>query len=185
MAAIRIRNSTLVRRMGEYDAHLCLLFNRAVHRPWVNRFFAVVSRLGNGVFWYLLMGAMVLLGGREGLIAALHMLAVGLVGLAIYKALKDSLVRPRPFAVVQQIRLGTPPLDLYSFPSGHTLHAVGFTLVALQYYPGLAWLLVPFTLLVAASRVVLGLHYPSDVVAGAAIGMMLALATAGMPAELL
>jgi undecaprenyl-diphosphatase len=38
----------------------------------------------------------------------------------------------------------------------------------------LAWLLVPFTLLVAASRVVLGLHYPSDVLAGAALGALIA-----------
>jgi undecaprenyl-diphosphatase len=68
------------------------------------------------------------------------------------------------------------PLDHYSFPSGHTLHAVSFTVVALHYYPQLAWVLVPFTLLVAGSRVFLGLHYPSDVAAAAAIGYLLAYA---------
>jgi undecaprenyl-diphosphatase len=62
------------------------------------------------------------------------------------------------------------PLDAFSFPSGHTLHAVAFTLVALGYWPWLASLLVPFTLLTATSRVALGLHYPSDVIAGAALG---------------
>ena len=65
-------------------------------------------------------------------------------------------------------------MDLYSFPSGHTLHAVAFTLVALTYYPHLAWLLIPFASLVAMSRVILGLHYPSDVFAGALIGALLA-----------
>jgi undecaprenyl-diphosphatase len=54
------------------------------------------------------------------------------------------------------------PLDEFSFPPD-TLHAVSFTIVALAYYPWLAPLLVPFTLGVALSRVVLGLHYPSDV----------------------
>ncbi|MEA3276984.1 MAG: phosphatase PAP2 family protein, partial [Pseudomonadota bacterium] len=68
----------------------------------------------------------------------------------------------------------TPTLDYYSFPSGHTLHAVSFTAVAMSYYPQLAWVLVPFTLLVASSRVVLGLHYPSDVLAAAGIGLALA-----------
>jgi undecaprenyl-diphosphatase len=46
--------------------------------------------------------------------------------------------------------------------------------VAIAFYPMLAWLLVPFTLLVAISRVVLGLHYPSDVLAGAALGALIA-----------
>jgi len=66
-----------------------------------------------------------------------------------------------------------PPLDEFSFPSGHTLHAVSFTIVALTWFPALAPLLVPFTVLVAASRVVLGLHYPSDVLAATAIGGVL------------
>lgn len=52
------------------------------------------------------------------------------------------------------------PLDEFSFPSGHTLHAVAFSLVAMAHYPVLAWALVPFTASVAVSRVVLGLHYP-------------------------
>jgi undecaprenyl-diphosphatase len=65
-------------------------------------------------------------------------------------------------------------LDRYSFPSGHTLHAVSFTTLAVSSFPELAWLLVPFAALIAASRVVLGLHYPTDVAAGALIGATLA-----------
>jgi undecaprenyl-diphosphatase len=51
---------------------------------------------------------------------------------------------------------------------------VSFTTVAVTSFPELAWLLVPFAALIAASRVVLGLHYPSDVAAGAIIGAALA-----------
>jgi len=63
-----------------------------------------------------------------------------------------------------------------SFPSGHTLHAVAFTVLATHYFPELLVLLGPFAILVALSRVVLGLHYPSDVAAGGTIGLALALA---------
>ena len=66
--------------------------------------------------------------------------------------------------------LGCAPLDRYSFPSGHTLHAVCFQAMLFVALPALAWCVLPFTLSVAASRVILGLHYPSDVLAGALIG---------------
>ena len=60
------------------------------------------------------------------------------------------------------------PLDRYSFPSGHTLHAVSFTWQAARTSRSCCWVLVPLAALIAASRVVLGLHYPTDVIAGAA-----------------
>ena len=82
--------------------------------------------------------------------------------------------RPRPCAADGRIRAWIAPLDEFSFPSGHTLHAVSFTVVALAHYPVLAWLLLPFTASVAISRVVLGLHYPSDVLAATTIGVALA-----------
>ena len=72
------------------------------------------------------------------------------------------------------INLAMPPLDRYSFPSGHTLHAVSFAWQAIAHFPALSWILVPAASLIALSRVVLGLHYPTDVLAGAAIGALLA-----------
>ena len=68
-------------------------------------------------------------------------------------------------------------LDRYSFPSGHPLHAVSFSILLVSYYPGLAWLVIPFVVLVALSRLVLGLHYISDVLAGGLIGALLATAS--------
>jgi undecaprenyl-diphosphatase len=137
----------------------------------------LISRLGNGVFWYSLMAVLPVVDGAYGLAAALHMLLTGGVALLLYKALKGSTRRVRPCHYTIDINAGAPPLDRYSFPSGHTLHALSFSTVALFYYPQLAWLLVPFTLLVAASRVVLGLHYPSDVLVACVIGLGLGYAS--------
>lgn len=164
-------------RLAAWDRGLCLAFNRASQFAWLRFVLAVASRLGNGIFWYALMGALLAWGGAGAYRAVMHMFAVGVVCTLVYKWLKHGTSRRRPYAAQPGITLCAVPLDRYSFPSGHTLHATALTLVVLGYYPGLFWLLVPFSVLVAVSRVVLGLHYPSDVLAGFAIGGIVALAS--------
>ena len=163
------------RRLLRRENRWCRRANALGAQGGWRAYFAAVSRLGDGLFWYGLMGAMVLLDGMDGLCASAHLAAVGVVSLLLYKGLKRWTRRPRPFAADRRIRAWVAPLDEFSFPSGHTLHAVAFTIVALAHYPMLAWLLIPFTTSVALSRVVLGLHYPSDVLAATGIGSVLAL----------
>ena len=95
-------------------------------------------------------------------------------GIFAYKGLKSRLVRERPYVTHNGIVAATPPLDRYSFPSGHTMHAVSFAILYSAHVPIMIWIMAPFAVLVAASRIVLGLHYPSDVVAGAMLGTLLA-----------
>ncbi|KAF1695730.1 phosphatase PAP2 family protein [Pseudoxanthomonas koreensis] len=170
----RPRRTRRAARLRARDRGWCVRANRWATRERVRRYFAAISRLGDGVFWYALMGMLVLLDGMRGLAASAHMAATGVVALLLYKRLKHWTKRPRPFAADGRIRAWVAPLDEFSFPSGHTLHAVSFTIVALAWYPWLALLLVPFTASVAVSRVVLGLHYPSDVLAATGIGALLA-----------
>lgn len=161
-------------RMHQLDSNMCVVVNHTSHYRMVRYSFRLVSRLGDGMFWYGLMAAMLFIKGNDGLLPVLHMALTGLTGTFLYKWLKRKTLRPRPYAVRQEITLAAMPLDKFSFPSGHTLHAVLFSVIALNYYPQLAIILLPFTSLVALSRVVLGLHYPSDVVAGALIGAAIA-----------
>ena len=168
-------------RMGLYlsqiqavDIALCLMFNRTSQRDWIREFFCVISRLGNGLFWYAVMLGTLLYDRQDGVVPCLHMMGAGLAGTLLYKGIKVRASRPRPSEVSMAISPGLPPLDQFSFPSGHTLHAVVFSMVALSYYPMLSWLLIPFTMLTAISRLVLGLHYPTDVLAGAVLGVFIA-----------
>lgn len=165
------------RMFARFDAaeyRLCLRLHRGSDFRWVRGVFALASRLGDGVFWYGLMLGLPILHGVDGIWPSVQMAMTALAGVALYKWLKALLVRERPCISLAGIRAVVAPLDRYSFPSGHTLHAVCMTLLATSHFPGLGWLLWPFTLLVAASRPVLGLHYPTDVLAGAALGALLA-----------
>ena len=160
-------------RIQAMDSALCVSVSHTNQYRVIRDVFRAVSRLGDGVFWYLLMAAILLVEQGEGLKPVLHMMAAGLTGTLVYKWLKLKTHRPRPFQVRQDVWVVGKPLDHFSFPSGHTLHAVVFGLIAIAYFPVLAFLLVPFMLMVAMSRVILGLHYPSDVLAGALIGYLI------------
>lgn len=155
------------------DSFLCITFNRTSHNILIRNLFKIISRLGDGVFWYTLMALILCIDQGRAILPVLHMATAGAVGTLVYKWLKVRTLRPRPYHVHQQISLRSIPLDQFSFPSGHTLHAVIFTLIAIHYYPMLSVALIPFTILIGLSRPILGLHYPSDVLVGAFIGILI------------
>ena len=165
---------TFMARIDAAEYRLCRRLNRGAARALPRRIFQIASRLGDGILWYVLILLLPLLYGTAAVRPALVMALTGALGVAIYSLLKRVFIRERPFITHSAINLAGAPLDRYSFPSGHTLHAVSFTWQACAHFPELAWLLVPLAGLIAGSRLVLGLHYPSDVLAGAAIGAALA-----------
>lgn len=160
----------LIAELARLDLAATAGSNRVNQRRGWGMLFATASRLGDGWFWYALGAALLLVEGRTAHTAVALMAICGLAGSAFYKLLKQGVRRPRPCEVHRRLTLTVAPLDRFSFPSGHTLHAVIFSCVVAAHAPALGWIVWPFTALVAASRLVLGLHYPSDVLAGACLG---------------
>lgn len=165
---------SLLQRMNDKEMTYCLMFNRLNHRRLIRQFFSVISRLGDGVFWYTIILALPWIYPDSGWEVTAQMVITGLLSLILYKLLKTRTERERPCSVSNQILQGMPALDQYSFPSGHTMHAVGFSFILLSHYPSWSPLILSFTGMVALSRLVLGLHYPSDVLVGAVIGCSIA-----------
>ena len=159
---------------ADRDYRLSLSINRWSDVQAVRRLFVAVSRLGDGPIWYALIFGIPLVVGVEALPISIGLSVGSILGVLIYKAIKLSFKRPRPYATHSAIQLHAIALDEFSFPSGHTLHAVCFVTLLAQWMPMLAIIFLPFTILTALSRVILGLHYLSDVLFGAAIGLAIA-----------
>jgi undecaprenyl-diphosphatase len=167
----------VIEYFNDVEGGICLSINRLSRHAWVRRLFTVVSRLGDGGFWALLATVLLLQEGPAALPMVAQMAVTGGIGVLLYKVMKTRLARERPYISHGDIQCGTAPLDRYSFPSGHTLHATSFAILVSQFEPLWIPIVLPFAALVAASRIILGLHYPSDVVVGAAIGTALASAS--------
>jgi undecaprenyl-diphosphatase len=135
------------------------------------------TRLGDGWLW-LLAGALLALSHELRVLAAAA-LAMGIANVALV-LLKGRVRRPRPCDFEKPRAFEVQPLlhfpsDRYSFPSGHSLNAFAIGTVLALSFPVLAGPVLALAASVAASRVVLGLHFLSDVLAGAFLGALIGL----------
>ncbi len=162
------------RAFVEREQALARWLHRATVAPWALLLLVAVSRLGDGPVWFGVVLLLPWLDATHGIGHSLHIVAVSAVNLVIYGAVKHSAARPRPFKGCPGIRACARSLDEHSFPSGHAMHAVVFAVLLGAFYPAAAPALWAFAALTAVSRVMLGLHYPSDVAAGAALGAVVA-----------
>lgn len=139
--------------------------------PRLVRLWAIcATRGGDGWLWYALALAVALFGGEE----RLHALAsAGLAtgsGIALFLWLKRLTGRRRPCAIEPHCWATLLPPDQFSFPSGHTITACAMSVSLSLFYPAIAPVLAFCALSIAVSRILLGMHFLSDVVAGALLG---------------
>ncbi|MBN3564798.1 phosphatase PAP2 family protein [Aliamphritea spongicola] len=138
------------------------------HIAWLSRW---TSRLGDGVA-YLLAGLLLFwlepVSGPDFLQAGLITFAIEV---PLFLSLKQLIKRNRPCDYLSDITPAIQPADRFSFPSGHAAAAFAFASVLSIYYPGLSEAAFAVAGLIGLSRVLLGVHYPTDILAGALLGI--------------
>jgi undecaprenyl-diphosphatase len=142
---------------------------------WLTLIFLGASRLGDGALWWSCGLVLLVVGGSIGRLAVLAAaLAVG-ASIILFMGIKQLIGRPRPCATWPDLPCLLAPPDRFSFPSGHSMTAFAAASALSGVLPVLLPPLLSAALLIGASRVFLGLHYPSDVLVGALIGSGLGL----------
>ena len=131
------------------------------------------TRGGDGWLWYGIGAGVALDGGPARFRALLAAVLAVSVGIALFLSLKRACGRKRPCALEPHSWATLLPPDQFSFPSGHTITAFAMALSMGAFYPVMLIGLLFCAFSVALSRILLGMHFLSDVVAGAAIGSAL------------
>lgn len=154
------------------DRRLYRMVHGLPHSPAGDRYVSILSDLGEGLGWVAAGAALAWLGGRTGRRAGLatSMASLGTT-YVVQRWIKPLFRRKRPWVGREVTVVGIRTTDP-SFPSGHAASSFAAATAVAAYYPKAAPLVYTLAGGVAASRVHLGHHFPSDVAAGAVVGLM-------------
>lgn len=169
----------LVNHIAGADQTLIHLVNGVWTTPLLDRMMPFLSKIGNlGAVWLLILGALAAFDKTTGRKVALAGLAAFAIGFAGAEVLKEIVLRPRPFAVLPDVRLLIPAPHSFAFPSGHTTSsfavASGAVLAArklLGKMPLWGWPMFALAAAISYSRIYVGVHWPTDVAAGILFGV--------------
>jgi undecaprenyl-diphosphatase len=156
------------------DLAIFYFINHTISTGFLNKFFSIITNVNN---WYItflfLLGLLFFKGGRLGKLSALGILIlITITDQSSHKILKELFDRARPCNTLSDVLTPLGCTGSYSFPSNHAVNNFAAASFFARLYPGYRTLLFIIASLVALSRVYLGLHYPSDIIAGAAIGFI-------------
>lgn len=155
-----------------FDLSLFYFFNHTLSAPFLDRFFSIITNVNN---WYIayaiLLAAAFFKGGRTGKIAVIGIiLLIIITDQTSHRIIKELVQRIRPCNVLPDVITPLGCSGTYSFPSNHAVNNFAAAVFLTALYPRLKWVFLVTALLVSISRIYLGLHYPSDILAGALIG---------------
>ncbi len=155
------------------DHRLMRKVNRWTPPKWLRVWMVWDTRAGDGWLWYGVGLGVLMFGGAERWRAIAAAAAAAAAAIAVFECLKRLADRKRPCEIEPHCWAELLPPDRFSFPSGHSITAFAVTISLSLSYPLLFPILILCALSIAASRVLLGLHFLTDVIVGSGLGALL------------
>jgi len=152
------------------DYGLMRRVNRWQTPRWVRWWMIAATRRGDGWFWAFCGIAVLAAHDATSYAACIAAALASAAGIVLFQTLKKLVGRPRPCAFEPHCWATLLPPDQFSFPSGHSITAFAVAISLGQFFPAAYPVWLFFAVSVAASRVMLGMHFLSDVLAGSLLG---------------
>lgn len=164
--------------LSTYDRKLFFTINHRMSHIILDKVLTRITHLGGAIFSSTLTLLIWILAAEPWSTVGLQSFVALVVSHIPVAILKRTLQRLRPYLALKGANTFPKPLTDHSFPSGHTTAIFAFTVPFMIAIPWLTFILLPLAMLVGISRIYLGLHYPSDVLAGAFVGTVAGIFTA-------
>jgi len=159
--------------MSSLDVRFFKFWRRHSFSPKTDRFLRLYTRLGDGYVWVFVIAFIFFFYETDALLDLIrHAIPVILVSLALYWIVKLSVRRKRPFDLLKSVSAEVPPLDKFSFPSGHTMNNLAVGFLILTEMPEIGWIVIVMPITWGLLRVYYGVHWLSDVIAGVFLGFL-------------
>jgi len=162
---------SMLEYIEQRDHRVMRKINRWRPPRWIRSWMICATRGGDGWLWYIMGVALLLFGGPARFQAVVESGLAASLGIFVFLWMKKVAGRRRPSSFEPHCWATLLPPDQFSFPSGHTITAFSVSLPLMLYYPDLIVGLLFCAFSIALSRIILGMHFLSDVVVGAAIGL--------------
>lgn len=166
---------TMLQYIASRDHRLMRKVNKWPAPKWVRFWALAATRAGDGWLWYLAGILVLLFGGPARFTAIASSASAAFMGVGIFVSVKKISGRKRPCEIEPHCWARLLPPDRFSFPSGHTITAFAIAICLGVFYPVFLLPLLFCAFSIAISRILLGMHFLSDVAVGAIVGTGLAL----------
>ena len=164
----------LIYSIHKYDVFMFTWLNNVSIHATLVRFCRIVSKTGDGLLYVLLAAWLYWNQGLNDSLLQCMLLAFA-IERPVYFVLKNGFKRNRPQQALKNFRSVITPSDKFSFPSGHTSAACMVATLLAYFFPSLMLVLYLWVVLVAFSRVILGVHFPTDTLVGGVLGLSTAI----------
>ncbi|GCD09230.1 phosphatase PAP2 family protein [Clostridium tagluense] len=164
-----------MKALFEYISHRDINILRIINNSWKCKFLDIVmpamTYLGSFTFMFIFCTFAFLLSNALLHVMAIRAMVSITISTGIGKLLKISVTRLRPFIDIPNLNIKKIGIDKYSFPSGHTTGAFSLAVIVALYFPIFGFISIPLACCVGISRMYIGVHYPTDVIVGAFLGI--------------